>query len=311
MRMISSEPRRQAAALSVLSSSRTIMHMNAIDLLPADIRPAASLPDWLLPDRMPDGSVITAMQPYTLRVTEVDQPALIVPLRGRKVIMTEQLSATVGAGCYLMLHRSFKGTVRNLTEQGLYRAWCIAFPWRLVSLARSLLDAHSLPPAPGPAVGTGPLAPLLDDLQRLLTLPKTGVPELDAAAYDHALLGVLLGLARIGESQFRLAQDPTLASRIRLLFGAAPGRDWTSADVEERLHMSGATLRRRLAMENTSLRVLLRDVRLDHGLQQLQATRRPLKAVAQACGYRSVPSFSRQFLERFGVDPAAVANGHA
>jgi AraC-like DNA-binding protein len=280
--------------------------MNAIDLLPDD-----PLPDWLLPDCLPGGAVITAMQPYTLRVTDVDQPTLIVPLQGKKVISTEQISATVAAGGYLMLHRSFKGTVRNLTEQGLYRAWCIAFPWRLVFLARTLLDAHSLPPAPGPAVGTGPLAPLLDALQRLLTLPRTGVPEVDEAEHDHALLGVLLGLARIGESQFRLAQDPTLASRIRLLFGAAPARGWTSADVEERLHMSGATLRRRLAAENTSLRVLLRDVRLDHGLQQLQATRRPLKAVAQACGYRSVPSFSRQFAERFGVEPAAVANGHA
>jgi AraC-like DNA-binding protein len=282
------------------------MDTNAIDLLPAD-----SLPDWLLPERLPGGAVITAMQPYTLRVTDVDQPTLIVPLRGKKMLMTEQVSATVGVGNYLMMHRSFKGTVRNLTEHGLYHAWCIGFPWRVVSLARTLLDAHSLPPAHGPAVGTGALAPLQPALQCLVTLPRTEEPQADAAALDHALAGLLLALARIGESQFRLAQDPTLASRIRLLFRAAPGRDWTSADVEDRLHMSGATLRRRLAAEHTSLRVLLRDVRLDHGLQQLQATRRSLKLVAQACGYRSVPSFSRQFAERFGVDPAIVAHGQA
>ena len=71
--------------------------------------------------------------------------------------------------------------------------------------------------------------------------------------------------------------------------------------------MSGPTLRRKLAAEGTSLRALVRDARLDHGLCLLQSTRRPLKAVAAACGYRSVPSFSRQFTERYGVEPALVA----
>lgn len=250
------------------------------------------------------GFTVSAMQAYTLRVAAVDQPMLIVPLRGQKHVMAEQAALTVGAGQYLMLHRGFKGAVRNLTEDGLYQAWCIAFPWRVIVLARTLLDAHALPPAPGPALGTGMLGPLVEALQRLVNAAKTG----DEAARDHALLGLLLALARSGESQFRLAQDPALAARIRLLVSAAPARGWSSPDFETQLHMSGATLRRRLAAEHTSLRVLVREARLDHGLYQLQTTRRPLKSVAQACGYRSVPSFCRQFAERFGVDASTVAN---
>ena len=39
----------------------------------------------------------------------------------------------------------------------------------------------------------------------------------------------------------------------------------------------------------------------------LQTGRKSLKSVAQACGYRSVPSFSRNFFARFGIDPSAVA----
>jgi AraC-like DNA-binding protein len=270
---------------------------------------ATSLPDWLPAGLAGGGTIISALQPYALRVVDLDQPMLVIPLRGRKVVTWDQASVTVGTGQYLMLHRPFKGSVQNLTDGATYRAWCIAFPWRVVEMARTLLDAHALAPAPGPAVAAGALAPLQDDLRRLMALPKTGDAASDAAAQDHALVGLLLALARNGEAQFRLAQDPTLAARIRLLVGSDPARAWTSGDIEERLHMSGATLRRRLALEHTSLRVLLRDARLDHGLHLLQATRRPVKAVALACGYRSVPSFCRQFAERFGTEPGMVANG--
>jgi AraC-like DNA-binding protein len=128
----------------------------------------------------------------------------------------------------------------------------------------------------------------------------------DAAALDLALLGVLLALHRAGDSQFRLAQDLSVAARIRLLVAGAPHRDWCSADFEEHLHISGATLRRRLAEEATSLRTVLCDARLHHGLALLQTTRRPLRAIAAACGYRSLPSFCRQFEARFGVEPLAI-----
>jgi len=289
--------------------------MNATDcpsaVLPPPLPPPldAALPDWLAAGLLAGGFIIRAMQPYTLRATEIDQPALIIPLYGQKVVVADRVRTAVRPGEFLMMHRTFRGTIQNLTVDGAYRAWCIPFPWRVIELARTLLDAHALPPAPGPAVGKGPLAPLHDALRALLAVPGDAAAGDNGAARDHALLGILLALARLGEGQFRLAQDPTLAARIRMLVSAAPDRVWSSADLEAKLHMSGATLRRRLAAERTSLRALVRDARLDHGMHQLQATRRALKTVAQACGYRSVPSFRRQFAQRFGVDPAMVANG--
>jgi AraC-like DNA-binding protein len=114
-------------------------------------------------------------------------------------------------------------------------------------------------------------------------------------------------LARNGHAQFLHASDPSLGARIRLLVAAAPEREWASADFEEALHVSGATLRRRLAEEGSSLRVLLREARLHHGLALLQCSRRPVKSVALACGYRSAASFTRNFIDHFGVDPSAVA----
>ncbi|AVR94928.1 helix-turn-helix transcriptional regulator [Pseudoduganella armeniaca] len=248
--------------------------------------------------------LIAAPQRYSLRALDIDQPALIIPLQGRKAVAEPQLSTQIGPGHYLMVHRALRATVQNIPEHGDYRAWCIPFSWRLIDLARELLAVHAPPPAPGPNHSSGMVDILYPELQHVLA--ALARPD-DPCAWDHALLGVLLALHRAGDDQFRLAHDLSVAARVRLLVAAAPARPWTSADVEAQLHMSGATLRRRLAEEQTSLRVVVRDARLHHGLALLQTTQRPLKAVAAACGYESVPSFARQFSARFGVPPAVIS----
>ena len=262
-----------------------------------------------------DHATVVAYRAYKLHAVGIDQPALIVPLAGTKRAELGATQATIEPGAFLMIHQVATLQIENLPPaQGghPYRAWAIGFPWRVVELARSLLNHHQPHmPLAGEAGGTipfssGPVAPLLPSLQQLLdVLTASAAP--DAALVDHALLGVMIALASHGHGQFLRASDPSLGARIRLLVAAAPDREWTSADFEEALNVSGATLRRRLAEENTSLRLLLRDARLHHGLVLLQTSRRPLKSVAHACGYRSVPSFTRNFVARFGIEPAAVA----
>ena len=271
----------------------------------------ASIPDWLTEGlaSAQDRTVLTARHAYRLRALNVDQPFMVLPLAGTKRIALGTQQSEIGPGQFVMLHRAVCLQVENLPAPAApYRAWVIAFPWRLVELARALLAAH-LPPAQAVEAApfsNGALDPLLPPLRNLLDSLTAAAP--DPALSDHALLGVLLALARCGHAQFLQASDPSLSARIRLLVAAAPARDWNSAEFEARLHMSGATLRRRLAEENTSLRQLLREARLQHGLGLLQSTRRPMKAVAQACGYRSVSSFTRNFAALFGVEPATV--GH-
>ncbi|MTV53467.1 AraC family transcriptional regulator N-terminal domain-containing protein [Pseudoduganella buxea] len=165
--------------------------------------------------------LITARQTYSLRAVDFDQPALIVPLQGEKVFTAGQATTHVGPGSYLMVHRACRGTVENIAGQDCYRAWCIVFPWRVVELARRLLEAHALPPAPAASHGGAALAPLHEALRYLLELLNR--PGTDAALVDHALVGVLLALHRSGDSQFRLAQDLSVAARIRLQVGTEPG----------------------------------------------------------------------------------------
>ncbi|HEX7635486.1 MAG TPA: helix-turn-helix transcriptional regulator [Noviherbaspirillum sp.] len=278
------------------------------------------IPEWLAAGIQHAGVHVTivAQRAYRLRALAIDQPALILPLAGTKRVELGTARAQLAAGEFLMIHQAIRLQVENIPPAHTgkaYCAWAIPFPWRIVELARALLNAHSVPAAYAPlphgsnrplSFSSGSIAGLLPTLKQLLEL-LTSSNASDAALIDHALLGVLIALARNGHSHFLLASDPSVSARIRLLVASAPEREWNSADFEEVLHMSGATLRRRLAEENSSLRALLREARLHHGLVLLQTSRKPLKAIAQACGYRSAPSFTRNFIDHFGVEPSAIA----
>ncbi|MGE5622752.1 MAG: helix-turn-helix transcriptional regulator [Bacillota bacterium] len=275
---------------------------------------ALTIPDWLHAGitQAQGQAMIVARQAYKLSAVRIDLPLLILPLAGTKRLELGPRREEIAPGQFLMIHHVTCLQVENLPPAGggeSYRAWVIALPWHVVELARTLLQAHAQTAArPGSDPFTiGDIRPLLPMLHNLLTtLGASGTP--DTALLDHGLLGVALALARSGHGHFLHACDPSLSARIRLLIAADPAREWSSADFEERLHISGATLRRRLAEENTSLRMLLREARLHHGLSLLQTTRKPVKSVAQACGYRSVPSFTRNFVAHFGIAPSAVAN---
>jgi AraC-like DNA-binding protein len=290
------------------------------DPLPDTCPAAPSLPDWLtagLP-RIQDQATVVAHRAYRIDALAVDQPALILPLAGIKRVELGAARAQIEPGAYVMIHQATRLQIENLPPAAggaPYRAWAIGFPWHVVGLARTLLAPHAPPVSPvspiadssrSQAFSHGPLEPLLPALRQLLdVLGGAAVP--DAALVDHALLGVLIALARHADGHFLRASDPALGARIRLLVAAAPERDWTSADFEGALHMSGATLRRKLAEEGASLRALLLEARLHHGLALLQTSRKPLKSIAQACGYRSLPSFTRNFVARFGIEPSVVA----
>ena len=281
-------------------------------------RPAPpSLPAWLEAGLQSGAEHVTvvAQRAYRLRAVQVEAPLLVVPLAGVKRLDVDGKQAEVACGEFVMLHQACRMGVENLPPPDAadaYRAWVVPFPWRVVSLARALVGAHGNSNAPAAVqakpFSCGDVTPLLPGVQAYLSAmsPEGEVPN--AAQRDHALLGLLLALARAGHDYFLHAQDPSTATRIRLLVAAEPARNWASGDFELALHMSGATLRRRLAQEETSLRQILRETRLQHGLGLLQSSRRPLKSIALACGYLSVASFSRGFITQFGVEPSAVSS---
>lgn len=246
-----------------------------------------------------------AQQSYRLHAVSCDLPLLIVPVSGTKKLHTAGKHWTCRPGQFLMMHRAMLADIENVPDAHTpYRAWVLPFNWEVVELARKLLPPQPHAREDAAPVSVGDIAMLG---AALLAYSEDG--QTDTTLRDYRLLGVLLALHRAGHGQFLQAQDPSLSARIRLAVAEAPAQDWQSARFEAMFGLSGATLRRRLSAEGTTLRTVLQDARLHAGLLRLQNTRKPVKAVAQDVGYRSLASFRRNFIERFGLDPAQVANG--
>lgn len=145
------------------------------------------------------------------------------------------------------------------------------------------------------------------DLLASLQHAVQGVEQagLSDARLQHRLMDLLHALAERG---FRLPPPlkPTTSGRLRALFGDTPGHHWTAQAAGRELAMSEATLRRRLAAEQTGFESLLVEVRMHHAMMLLQTTGWNLARIAEACGYRSRARFAERFKERFGTVPSRV-----
>lgn len=95
--------------------------------------------------------------------------------------------------------------------------------------------------------------------------------------------------------------DPVLATR--LLVRGDPAMPWTVRDVARRFAMSPATLRRRLATDGTSLRLIRAEERMTVAAALLTRRGSSVAEVAAQCGYGSPSKFARQFRRRFGRAP--------
>lgn len=133
--------------------------------------------------------------------------------------------------------------------------------------------------------------------------------HMPAAIARQRLLEVMHWLLECGIELHCPEVNPGTAARVRALVSSRLDHGWTARDVASALAQSEATLRRRLAAENTSLTALLADARMATALTLLQATSRPVAHIALAVGYESPSRFAIRFRQRFGFAPTAV-RGH-
>ena len=75
------------------------------------------------------------------------------------------------------------------------------------------------------------------------------------------------------------------------------------------LNMSARSLHRQLKEEGASLQALKNNVRQNMAMAQLQRTQKPIKQIAQACGFRNEKSFIRAFKTWTGLPPQAFRSG--
>ncbi|MCY1315117.1 putative HTH-type transcriptional regulator [compost metagenome] len=98
-------------------------------------------------------------------------------------------------------------------------------------------------------------------------------------------------------------RDRLLTRRIRDLLRISKPEEQNADAIAEVLNLSTRSLYRHLAEEGSSLQDLKDEVRLDIALNQLTRTRKSLKQIAVAAGFRSEATFNRAFREWTGRSP--------
>lgn len=247
---------------------------------------------------------IKAQLPHTVKSMQVERPIFGLVLHGAKRLSTTRQTVQLQAGDVFLVTGRCHIDAHNAPDPVSQRYLAIT-----LNLCDEVLHAARILWA----------QPLRSDDTQLIALPAGSLADalhawssaLRQGHYEQAraaLVQMVIWLCRQGHHALLAPPPPRLADSVRQLIAAAPARPWLSRDVETALHLSGASLRRHLAAEGTSLSQVLRDARMGHALELLYTTALTIKAVAARAGYQSVQSFSRQFEARYQLRPADIGN---
>lgn len=250
------------------------------------------------------GARVVATQRYRISTLTIREPLLVLVLRGLKTVHAPAGSQEVRAGQVLLLNRQTCWDVVNDPHgQTQYEALALAFPEALIaSLQRNHLVLGRRVVHESQVLGSD--AHLQEAILR--TVPRTAGSMVSSVVMQHRAMEVLLQLNDLGY-RFNSARNLSWSDRISHLVAQRPDEDWNVQRLAGVFHVSESTLRRRMADTQTTLAVLVKQVRLEVALGLLQTTDLAIGAVAHRCGWASHSRFSAAFLQRWGVTPSVVA----
>ncbi|MBX5172130.1 helix-turn-helix transcriptional regulator [Rhizobium sp. NZLR1b] len=234
-------------------------------------------------------------------------PLLIQVQSGTKIVMADDKALRLEAGAYALLPDYRPLTMENIPRAPQkYQTLALPVPRPLFEDAYSSMGSVAVPSRPIPAGASNlpeEAAALFDyccqpgNLTRLPgVIAKARLMEL---VTWFALCGAVLGQC----------QSPRLEDRLRQMIEGDTAFDWTLGQAARAFNMSEATLRRKLAVEDTGFSEILSDTRMNRALGLIQTTTLPMAQVALEVGYDSPSQFSARFKERFGVNPRHVRGG--
>jgi AraC-like DNA-binding protein len=236
------------------------------------------------------------------------QPHLHLIRHGSKCIRWQQHEVVANAGEILAISGGQTVDVVNTpSREGIFSSQLISCNPLL--LTSPILESEVPPPSKINNILTLrhlPIALLhsFETTHLALTLHHSFPP----AIIRHKTLEMLLWLAHMG-IKFEHNEAKNLTQRVRRCLATDPYSIWSAAKVAESLGMSEVVLRRKLSAENTALRDLMIDVRMNSALVLLLSTDWPISAIAQYIGYESASRFAERFRKRFGFAPTTI-RGH-
>jgi len=243
---------------------------------------------------------LRALRTHQIKKYEAECATFSFPLRGSFRFREKESWVTVKPGEMLVVPNARSLDIEYATEEtsGEFVALSVILFEEQLEAARLLLAAP--PVAEVGAIAAVSVSEVLEPLIRWNQAMREGKRPFAV----HALVEVILRLYTLGHRGLLRPRDPSLAMKIRQMISDKPARRWTASEVEHHFGLSGPTLRRRLAAESTSLRAIIADARIALALRLLMGSDLPVKTVAARVGYSSVASFSRQFSERYGIEPS-------
>jgi len=252
------------------------------------------------------GATATIFQPRELTFHSVTtgSPVVIHVVAGTKYLRHDAGELCVRAGESVALSAGQVLDIKNEPQaDSAYQALWVAFDPQLVNQFVSRTKSPATAFHHLGIVGEG-FSQSFRNAGEVIAFPDL-YPD---AVARHRAEELLVWLDELGV-HFSTCHGPSLAMRVREIISQNPGADWSSRVISGRLALSEATLRRKLAHENTSLRGILTDVRMTFAMQMLQSTDMPVSAIAGDLGYESQSRFAIRFRDRFGFAPRSV-RGH-
>lgn len=225
-------------------------------------------------------------------------PGLVRILQGTKQLGAGGKTLTATAGSLLWMPGALRVDVRNIPEDGAYRADALAISPGFLARLPSPPGAR---PEPFARRLPAPEGPLLEAWERAVEGLRQGLPQ---APMTHRLLELLAWVQAAGIRT--LPAQPSLRVRLLERLSSEPGHGWRLGDLAADAAMSEDTLQRRLADEGTSFRELLHEARLSRALLLLQTTDQAVGWISEEVGFASPSRFSARFRERYGLRPSEV-----
>ena len=232
----------------------------------------------------------------------IDHPTLIFVEHGIKVLRWEGGEYVIRAGDAIAIAGGHTIDFTNhVADDGLYRA-----DWLVCDAA--LIAEHAARHPEQIAIRSAlPIVRPPLEFKAAYRTAQQAVEndDIPSAVARHRVAEILVWIGLHG-GRFEQNETLPLAVKVRRLIGQDLAKEWGAVAVSSALAMSEATLRRKLAEENTRFGEILIDTRMSFALTQLQSTAQPVTRIALNVGYQSPSNFSVRFRERFGFPPSSI-----
>ena len=266
--------------------------------------------------------------PQALRNVPVHSPSIFAIKQGRKIMSWHEESLHIGGGDWLVAAAASQLTFINEPHHQQFSSVQVSF---LQPPSQELMDEIEVgyskgnrkenkprgskeagkPRAALPSAYHGfsqAQAPKLSvnnkltfALEQLLAMQGL---DLSTQVQTHYLNGFYRQLLEAGALDKLFPGDSQLLrERVSGYLAQSPGNEHHIERVCQHFSMSKSTLTRHLALEGTSFREVLAEVRMLHGLSLMQQQNYRQVDLALLCGFQAEARFSQRFRQQFGVTP--------